>query len=44
LHGSIERAIQYFFAIKRLPARTKSPYQGIVAFSGEPEYEGRKGQ
>ena len=40
--GSIQRAIQYFFAFRRYLAEIKSPYQAIVAFSGEPEYEGVK--
>jgi type I restriction enzyme, R subunit len=38
----IERAIQYFFAFKSYLQERKSPYQGIVAFSGEPEYQGVK--
>ena len=38
----IERAIQYFYAFKAYLAERKSPYQAIVAFSGEPEYEGTK--
>ena len=40
--GSIERAIQYFHAFKTYLVERKSPYQAIVAFSGEPEYGGRK--
>jgi type I restriction enzyme, R subunit len=40
--GSIQRALQYFFALRRYLAEIKSPYQAIVAFSGEPEYEGVK--
>jgi type I restriction enzyme R subunit len=40
--SGIERAIQYFHAFKRLPAERKSPYQAIVAFSGEHEYGGKK--
>jgi type I restriction enzyme, R subunit len=40
--GSIQRAIQYFFAFRDYLAEIKSPYQAIVAFSGEPEYEGEK--
>ncbi len=40
--SGIERAIQYFHAFKVYLAERKSPYQAIVAFSGEPEYEGTK--
>ena len=40
--GSIERAIQYFYAFNKYLAERKSPYQAIVAFSGEHEYGGRK--
>jgi type I restriction enzyme, R subunit len=40
--GSIQRAIQYFFAFRDYLTEIKSPYQAIVAFSGEPEYEGQK--
>ena len=40
--SGIERAIQYFHAIKAYLQERKSPYQGIVAFSGEPEYQGVK--
>lgn len=36
--GSIERAIQYYHAIRDYLKERKSPYQGIVAFSGEHEY------
>src|SRR6185369_2200301 len=32
----IERAIQYFHAVKTYLVERKSPYQAIVAFSGEP--------
>ncbi|MFO0824562.1 MAG: type I restriction endonuclease [Gemmataceae bacterium] len=38
----IERAIQYFHAIKGYLEERKSPYRAIVAFSGEPEYKGVK--
>src|SRR5207302_897192 len=38
--GSIERAIQYFYAIRAYLAERKSPYSAIVAFSGEHDYEG----
>lgn len=40
--SGIERAIQYFFAVKAYLLERKSPYQAIVAFSGEPEYMGKK--
>lgn len=40
--GSIQRAIQYFFAFRAYLAEMKSPYQAIVAFSGEPQYNGEK--
>jgi type I restriction enzyme R subunit len=38
----VERAIQYFHAIKGYLEERKSPYKAIVAFSGEPEYKGVK--
>ena len=38
--GSIQRAIEYYFAFRAYLAELKSPYQAIVAFSGEPEYHG----
>ena len=40
--SGIERAIQYFHAFKAYLADRKSPYQAIVAFSGEHEYGGSK--
>jgi len=40
--GSIQRAIQYFFSIRDYLAEIKSPFQPIVAFSGEPEFNGTK--
>src|SRR4029077_8429194 len=40
--SGIERAIQYFHAVKAYLAERKSPYQAIVAFSGEHEYGGAK--
>jgi len=40
--SSIERAIQYYHAFKAYLVERKSPYQAIVAFSGEPEYNGVK--
>ncbi len=36
--SGIERAIQYFHAIRDYLAERKSPYRPIVAFSGEHEY------
>jgi type I restriction enzyme R subunit len=38
--SGIERAIQYFHAIREYLKERKSPYQAIVAFSGEHEYGG----
>jgi type I restriction enzyme R subunit len=38
----IERAIQYYHAIRDYLAERKSPYRAIVAFSGEHEYGGAK--
>lgn len=40
--SSIERAIQYYFAFKTYLEERKSQYKAIVAFSGEPEYQGQK--
>lgn len=40
--GSIERAIEYFYAIQAYLTERKSPYRAIVAFSGEHEYSGVK--
>lgn len=40
--SGIERAIQYFKAFQAYLVERKSPYQAIVAFSGEPEYQGVK--
>jgi type I restriction enzyme R subunit len=40
--GGIERAIQYFHAVKAYLKERKSPYLPIVAFSGEHEYGGAK--
>jgi type I restriction enzyme R subunit len=40
--NGIERAIQYFHAFKAYLAERKSPYQAIVAFSGEHDYGGAK--
>ena len=40
--SGIERAIQYYHAIRDYLEERKSPYQAIVAFSGEHEYGGGK--
>jgi type I restriction enzyme R subunit len=40
--SGIERAIQYFHAMKAYLQERKSPYQAIVAFSGEHEFGGTK--
>jgi type I restriction enzyme R subunit len=40
--SGIERAIQYFHVIRDYLKECKSPYQAIVAFSGEHEYGGQK--
>ena len=40
--NGIERAIQYFHAIRDYMKERKSPYQAIVAFSGEKDYGGEK--
>ena len=40
--SGIERAIQYFHAFKTYLTERKSPYQAIVAFSGEFDYNGNK--
>ncbi len=40
--SGIERAIQYFHAFKTYLAERKSPYQAIVAFSGEHDYGGAR--
>ena len=40
--NGIERAIQYFHAFKKYLEERKSPYQAIVAFSGEHEFGGSK--
>ena len=40
--SGIERAIQYFHAVRAYLQERKSPYQAIVAFSGEHEYGGAK--
>lgn len=40
--GGIKRAIQYYHAIRSYLIERKSPYQAIVAFSGEHDYGGAK--
>ena len=40
--SGIQRALQYFFAIRDYLEERKSPYRAIVAFSGEHEYGGVK--
>lgn len=40
--SGIERAIQYYHAIRDYLHQSKSPYRAIVAFSGEHEYGGAK--
>ncbi len=40
--SSIQRAITYFHAIRAYLEERKSPYRAIVAFSGEPEFNGAK--
>ena len=40
--SGVQRAIQYFHAIRDYLKERKSPYQAIVAFSGEHEYGGVK--
>ncbi|MDW7672001.1 MAG: type I restriction endonuclease [Bacillota bacterium] len=39
--GSIERALDYYYAITKLLDARKSQYKAIVAFSGEKEYQGK---
>ena len=40
--NGVERAIQYFHTICDYLHERKSPYRAVVAFSGEPEFGGRK--
>jgi type I restriction enzyme R subunit len=40
--SGIERAIQYYHAFKTYLVERKSPYQAIVAFSGESDFKGEK--
>ncbi|MDR2146659.1 MAG: DEAD/DEAH box helicase family protein [Tannerella sp.] len=39
--GSIERAIEYYFAIGSCIEARKSPFKIIIAFSGDKEYSGK---
>ena len=38
--SSIQRAVSYYYAVRAYLKERKSPYQAIVAFSGEHEYDG----
>ena len=38
--GGIDRAIEYYHAIRKCLEDRKSPYKAIIAFSGEKEYNG----
>ena len=40
--NGIDRAIQYFHAIREYLQQRKSQYRAVVAFSGEPEFGGQK--
>lgn len=40
--GSVQRAIEYFHAFKSYLREINSPYEAIVAFSGEAEYKGEQ--
>ena len=40
--NGVQRAIEYFHAFDAYLKERKSPYRAIVAFSGEPEYGGKK--
>jgi len=40
--NGIQRATQYFHAFHTCLEERKSPYRAIIAFSGEPEYGGKK--
>jgi type I restriction enzyme R subunit len=40
--SGVQRAIQYFHAFKAYLVERKSPYQAIVAFAGEHEFDGAK--
>ncbi len=40
--GDRQRAINYFYVVKKLLEERKSPYNAIVAFSGNPNYNGKQ--
>jgi len=40
--SGIERAISYYFAMREYLAERKSPYEAVVAFSGEHDYRGQQ--
>ena len=40
--NGVKRAIDYFFAFRKVLEERRSPYQAIIAFSGEREVQGRK--
>src|SRR5699024_2378282 len=40
--SSIERALEYYYAIKRALKERRSQYDAIVAFSGEKEFKGER--
>ena len=40
--SSVDRALEYYHAIRERLGERKSPYQAIVAFSGDREYDGAK--
>ena len=40
--GGIEQAVRYYYAFQQYLKERKSPYQAIVAFSGEKEVDGKK--
>lgn len=39
--SSIERCVEYYYAINKCLADRRSPYKAIIAFSGEKEYGGK---
>jgi type I restriction enzyme R subunit len=39
--GGIERAIDYYYVVKKILKDLNSPFEAIVAFSGEKEYKGK---
>lgn len=40
--SGVDRAIQYYFAIRDYLLKRNSPWKAIIAFSGEREYQGQK--